>query len=113
MVISGTVVIVEPDPTVGSIWTEVAAFAGFAADVVPRVPEARMNIDVHALIVRVSPQCHRVPAGWKAERRPRLIALVPAECIADLDLEDFDIVLPCDGQVRALYGELQRLAAAM
>ena len=104
--------IVEPDPAVASIWAEVAGFAGFAADVVLRVPEVRSESDVHALIVRVSSDCHRVPSGWKAERRPRLIALIPAECVTDLDLDDFDVILPCDRQVHALYAELQRLAGS-
>lgn len=112
MVSSGGVVIVESDPTVGSIWAEVAAFAGFAADVVPRIPEARANVHVQALIVRVSSNCHCLPSGWKAEQGPRLIALVPAECTTELDLKDFDVVLPCNGQVHALYDELHRRAGA-
>src|SRR4051812_15641416 len=112
MVISGTVVIVEPDPTVASIWVEVAAFAGFSADVVRRVADVQSTLDVLALVVRVSPDCHRVTLERKNSQRPRLIALVPAEGAAGLDLDDFDVVLPCDGQVHALYTELHRIAVS-
>ena len=110
VVSSGTIVIVEPDPTVASIWTEVAAFAGFAAEVVPSLAPHDAKEDVRALVVRVSHECHRVPCEWKTSLRPRLIALATPECAADLDLGDFDVVLPCDGQVHALYAALHDLA---
>lgn len=110
MVSSGTIVIVEPDPTVASIWAEVAAFAGFSAEVVPFIAPRTLNDDVRALVVRVSPECHRIPREWKTTLRLRLIALATSECAADLDLKDFDVVLPCDGQVHALYSALHDLA---
>ncbi len=110
VVSSGTIVIVEPDPTVASIWTEVAAFAGFSAEVVPSIAPGVAKDDVRALVVRVSHECHRVPPEWKTSLRPRLIALATSECVADLDLKDFDVVLPCDGQVHALYAALHDLA---
>lgn len=102
--------IVEPDPTVASIWVEVAAFAGFSSEVVPFIAPRGAKNDVRALVVRVSQECHHVPREWRTSLRPRLIALATAECAADLDLNDFDVVLPCDGQVHALYAALHDLA---
>ena len=110
VVSSGTIVIVEPDPTVASIWTEVAAFAGFSAEVVSSIAPDIAKDDVRALVVRVSRDCCRVPPEWKTRLRPRLIALATPACAADLDLKDFDVVLPCDGQVHALYAVLHDLA---
>jgi len=111
MVGIGTVVIVEPDPTVASIWVEVAAYAGFAAEVVRRVPELNAGTEVQAVILKASPDGRQVAREWKAEPRPRLIALAADDDVANPDLKDFDVVLPRDGQVRALYVELHRLIA--
>jgi hypothetical protein len=110
MVINGTVLIVEPDPTVASIWAEVAAFAGFVSEVVPRVPDLRSKPEACAVVVRLSPDCRTVAVDRRATHRPRLIAL-PAAGSSEPDLTDFDVVLPCDGQVHALYAELRRLAS--
>jgi len=110
MVSSGTVVIVEPDPTVASIWAEVAAFAGFAAQVVPAIAPQVAKDDVRALVVRISRESHCVPGEWKTDAGPRLIALATAEGGDGLDLTDFDVVLPYDGQVHALYSALHDLA---
>jgi hypothetical protein len=111
MVITGSVLIVEPDPTVASIWVEVAAFAGFAAEVVSRVPDGQPSADVSALVVRVSPGS-TVPVDRQTPHRPRLIA-VAAEGTTDDDLKAFDVVLPSDGQVQALYLELRRLSSGL
>jgi len=112
MVNSGTVLIVEPDPTVAPIWVEVAAFAGFAAEVVPRVTDLQSTPEACALVVRVAPDCRISGVDRSASHRPRLIAL-PAEGSSTQDLQDFDVVLPCDRQVHALYAELRRLAGAV
>lgn len=109
MVITGSVLIVEPDPIVAPIWVEVAAFAGFAAEVVSRVPDAESKADVSAFVVRVPPGCPGVAVDRRSSHRPRLIALA-AEGSTDDDLKDFDVVLRCDGQVHALYAELRRLS---
>jgi hypothetical protein len=111
MVVTGTVVIVEPDPTIASVWVEVAAYAGFAAEVVRRVPDLDAGSDVHAVILKLSPDGRQVAREWKAAPRPRLIALAEDDDVANPDLKDFDVVLPRDGQVRALYAELHRLFA--
>ena len=63
MVTSGTVMIVEPDPALAAIWAEVAVYAGFAAEVVPDLFEETPGGTVQALVVRVSPARHRLPAG--------------------------------------------------
>jgi hypothetical protein len=109
MVSSGTVVIVDPDPTIGSIWAEVAAYAGFAAEVVPSFPAHLVRPDIRAFVVRASRDACRVPREWKSGARPRFIALA-TETAGDVDLKDFDVVLPCDGQVHALYTALHSLA---
>jgi hypothetical protein len=111
MVTSGTVMIVEPDPAIAAIWAEVAVYAGFAAEVVPDLFEETPGGAVQALVVRVSPARHRLPAGWKTDRRPRCIALPSGEP-GDIDLTDFDVVLPSEQLVRALYAELNHLAAS-
>jgi len=110
MVTTGNVVIVEPDPTVASIWVEVAAFAGFAAEVVSRISDVRARPDVSALVVRISPGSTRTAIERRASHRPRLIALA-ADGLNEHELSDFDVVIPPDGQVRALYTELRRLSA--
>jgi hypothetical protein len=110
MVITGSVLIVESDPVVASIWVEVAAFAGFAAEVVSQVPDLRSKPDISALLVRVSPESRPVVVDRPAPHRPRLIALTTAGS-DNGDLTEFDVVLPGDGQVHALYAELRRLAA--
>jgi hypothetical protein len=111
MVITGTVLIVEPDPTVASIWVEVAAFAGLAAEVVSRVPDLRSTPDVRALVVRISPDSRHLVVDRSAPSRPRLIALA-SDDTDQRELRDFDVVLPSDGQVHALYAELRRLAGS-
>jgi hypothetical protein len=111
MVISRTVMIVEPDPAVAAIWAEVAVYAGFAAEVVPDLFEDTPGGKVQALIVRVSAARHRLPSRWKTDGRPRCIA-VPSGEPAGIDLSDFDVVLPSDQLVRSLYAELHRLAAS-
>jgi len=110
MVISGTVMIVEPDRAVAAIWAEVAVYAGFAAEVVPDLGEDSPGGRLEALIVRVSPVRHRLPNRWKTAGRPRCIALPSGEHTG-MDLSDFDVVLPSDQLVRSLYAELQQLAS--
>jgi hypothetical protein len=110
MVISGNVMIVEPDPAIAAIWVEVAVYAGFAAEVVPDLGEQSPGGTVQALIVRVSPARHRLPPRWRMPGRPRCIALPSGEP-ASIDLSDFDVVLPNDRLVRSLYAELQQLAS--
>ena len=111
MMTSGTVMIVEPDTAIAAIWAEVAVYAGFVAEIVPDLFEDNPG-QVQALVVRVSPARHRLPAGWKTDGRPRCIALPSGEP-GGIDLSDFDVVLPSDQLVRSLYAELHQLAASV